>query len=174
MKQRQKSKYVSPRARRPPKFERYSIPQSKLERALEFLHSDSSDRAVHRPCHGNILNRANAGRKQDRCSLDTVNLQEVARICADRGQWPELMKTVAIMCEDPHYQDVHAILRNALFGIIADPSLNDPSYLEAYLYSCTACKNPGDITYCMDKILEVFQGVTIRPKHWRRKNRDSS
>ncbi|XP_053685981.1 uncharacterized protein LOC128735523 [Sabethes cyaneus] len=159
------SRRVKSKTRSSKEIKTYKIPQAKLERALEFLHSKPTPARNHvRPCHGNIANRVGYNRKLDRSMFDTANLQEVASLCAEREQWPELMKTVAIMCEDPHYQDVHAILRNALFAIIADPTLNDPSYLEAYLYSNPVCKNPGDISYCIDMILEVFQGITVRLK----------
>ncbi|XP_058467032.1 uncharacterized protein LOC131439937 [Malaya genurostris] len=139
----------------------YKIPRSKLENALEFLESEHDPlvRNVSWPCHVNITNLANANRKVDKYASDTLNVMEVARQCAERGQWSNLMKTVAIMCEDLRQMDVNAILRNSLFGIIADPALDNPSYLEDYLYAYPACKTPGDISYCINSMLKVFEGI---------------
>ncbi|XP_058831679.1 uncharacterized protein LOC131690147 [Topomyia yanbarensis] len=146
-------------------YRTYLIPQSKLESAVKFLESDLEPRQpTGWPCHGNIAIRVSTGRKKDNHVTDTMNVMDVARHCAERGHWSNLMKTVAIMCEDARFYDVHAILRNSLFGIMADPVLNDRSYLEDYMYAYPQCKTPGDIAYVIDKILEVFQGISIRTK----------
>ncbi|XP_065077888.1 uncharacterized protein LOC135701114 [Ochlerotatus camptorhynchus] len=152
-------------------FPTHKIPRSKMDRAMEFLEADNGGKQISKrkgevqsyACFGNIANKVSASRRVDNYMNDTANVLQVARHCALRGRWPELMKTVAILMEDVRLYDVHAAVRNAFYCIMADPVLNDPSFLEAYLYSNPRCSNAGDVSYCIDKILEVFQGVTIIP-----------
>ncbi|XP_062556273.1 uncharacterized protein LOC134221097 [Armigeres subalbatus] len=148
-------------------YPRYEIPRSKLDAAIKFLEDKSQPKKGHRTastlgCVKSILGNVTAPWKVDNYINDTANVLEVARHCALRGRWPELMKTVAILMEDIRRYDLPAALRNTLYAIIADPALNDPAFLEAYLFCNPHCTNQGDFKYCVDRILEVFQGVTIR------------
>ncbi|XP_055628165.1 uncharacterized protein LOC129769741 [Toxorhynchites rutilus septentrionalis] len=147
-------------------FPTHKIPQSKLKKALDFLESKPEPEATTEPrypmCFGNIAYQVSTSRWVNNFMSDTQNVMRVACQCAERGQWTDFMKTVQILCEDPRFYDMHAALRNAFFGIIADPSLDDRSFLESYLYSNPRCKNPGDVEYCISKILEVFQGIMIK------------
>nr|XP_019555386.2 uncharacterized protein LOC109424673 [Aedes albopictus] len=162
--------------RKPAKGKAYPthrIPRSKLNAALKFLEEKSSPAkynttAATGGCFKSILDKAGAARSRrvEGYANDNVNMLEVARQCALRGQWANLIKTFQIQMQGIRRYDLPVALRNSLFAIIADPALNDPSFLEAYLYSNPYCANQTDLKYCVDKILEVFQGVTIRSSKW--------
>ncbi|EAT44197.1 AAEL004429-PA [Aedes aegypti] len=150
----------------------HTIPRSKLNAAIKFLEKKTPPKArnpMTDSCFKSILDKVGAtqSRRVDSYMNDTANVLEVARNCALRGRWSDLMKTFAIQMESIRRYDLAAALRNALFAIIADPALNDPSFLEAYLYSNPYCTNQSDLKYCVDKILEVFQGVTIHTTKWK-------
>uniref|UniRef100_A0A8D8AXZ8 (northern house mosquito) hypothetical protein n=1 Tax=Culex pipiens TaxID=7175 RepID=A0A8D8AXZ8_CULPI len=145
-----------------PEFPTFKIPQSKLDNARRFLATDP-DPLVDRGCYGHITTRLNST-----IPLRSVNnlwpTMDMARFCAVRGLWPELMQTVAIQCEHPRAYETAAVIRNALYTILADPSLAKPSFLRSFLLTNPACRNETDVDYCIERILEVYQGVALVPK----------
>ncbi|KAL1404716.1 hypothetical protein pipiens_018750 [Culex pipiens pipiens] len=126
-----------------PEFPTFKIPQSKLDNARRFLATDP-DPLVDRGCYGHITTRLNST-----IPLRSVNnlgpTMDMARFCAVRGLWPELMQTVAIQCEHPR-------------------ALAEPSFLRSFLLTNPACRNETDVDYCIERILEVYQGVALVPK----------
>lgn len=93
----------------PPEFHTVKIPRSKLDNAMRFLDTDPDPR-VDRGCFGNIITRLNTA-----IPLRSVNnlatTLDMARFCAVRGLWPELMQTVAIQCEHPRAYETEAVIR---------------------------------------------------------------
>ncbi|XP_055594833.1 uncharacterized protein LOC129745642 [Uranotaenia lowii] len=144
---------------KPENFPKYLIPQSKLDAALRFLESDQPYKQRQKYwCSHNIAARSISKYCSNGYGLH--GLMAMARHCAQRALWPELMQLVNMMCEDFRKHTFLPTLKTALYGIVADPTLSDPALLEAFLYANARCTNKGDVEYCMEQLMKVFQGKT--------------
>ncbi|XP_058116164.1 uncharacterized protein LOC131258799 [Anopheles coustani] len=138
----------------------FKVSRTKLARALQLLEKPVNNKdstAMNLKCSEHILNQVLF---KPHCSRTSKKQrwQELFRTVVTRHEWDTFVRALRLSSQWLTFGGLQLLLRNTFFGILTHPMYRDPQTLRLFLYAMSPCRNEKDIEFCIQTILQAFNG----------------